>query len=649
VSEQTTITWEDYARAESFLPWNVTKRAFKLSVTPHWIDGSDRFWYLNRTRDGAEFVLVDPARASRDPAFDHARLAAALSAAAGTFYEPGKLPFESIEFVDDGRAVRFETVDARWDCDLTSYACTRGDKRPDFAEAELLSPDGKTAAFVRASNLWLRDVESGAERQLTTDGEPNHAWATQPEAALTTVTDRLTGRKVPVCALWSPDSTRIVTHRIDERSVENMYLLQALPQDGGMRPVLHAYRYPLPGDEHIAMAEFWVFDAAAGSATRVDMPPTMAPTFSPFDRNDVAWTKGGSRLAIVTHERGYHASALVIADADSGAVVTAVEERGPTFTSPSLSPVSDKPMVYSSDDGSDVLWFSERDGWGHLYLYDPATGQPKRQITSGAWVVREVCHIDDASRTIFFTGGGKESERDPYLRHLYRTGLDGGEPQLLTPEDADHQITFSPSGAYFVDVEGMATHGEMHIRADGYVGIAPLPGGVTNVCVVRDLKNMFRAQRVNADGLIAVAVSDDPMLRDRFVRARRVSDVTSLGPLAVDAVTAGYPGLLLAGDAAGFIDPMTGDGLRFALRGGELAAEAALRELSSGSPACDSLWAARAREFGSKWRINRGLRTLVNSPRAVGAAARVAQQWSAPVRLLVRVAGDLNLVPDVAS
>jgi flavin-dependent dehydrogenase len=139
------------------------------------------------------------------------------------------------------------------------------------------------------------------------------------------------------------------------------------------------------------------------------------------------------------------------------------------------------------------------------------------------------------------------------------------------------------------------------------------------------------------------------MLRDRFVRARQVSDVTSLGPLAVDAVTAGYPGLLLAGDAAGFIDPMTGDGLRFALRGGELAAEAALRELSSGSPACDSLWAARAREFGSKWRINRGLRALVNSPRAVGAAARVAQQWSAPVRLLVRVAGDLNLVPDVAS
>jgi len=204
-------------------------------------------------------------------------------------------------------------------------------------------------------------------------------------------------------------------------------------------------------------------------------------------------------------------------------------------------------------------------------------------------------------------------------------------------------------GAYFRDVDGMSTHGEMHIRADGYIGIAPLPDGVTNVCVVRDLKSMFRAQRVNVDGVVASAVNDDLMLRERFVRARQVSEVTSLGPLAVDAVTAGYPGLLLAGDAAGFIDPMTGDGLRFALRGGELAAEAALKELSSGVPACEGLWAARAREFGPKWRINRGLRTLVNSPRAVGAAARVAQQWGAPVRLLVRVAGDLNLVPDGGS
>jgi flavin-dependent dehydrogenase len=204
-------------------------------------------------------------------------------------------------------------------------------------------------------------------------------------------------------------------------------------------------------------------------------------------------------------------------------------------------------------------------------------------------------------------------------------------------------------GAYFIDVDGVTSHGEMHIRNDGYIGIAPLPGNVTNVCVVRELKNIFRAQRVNADSVVYQAVRSDPMLAERFARARQVSEVNSLGPLAVDCAAVGYPGLLLAGDAAGFVDPMTGDGLRFAMRGGELAAEAALRELSTGVAECTALQAQRAREFGGKWRINRGLRALVASPRAVDVVSRVARGWKAPVRLLVRVAGDVNLARHASS
>ena len=198
-------------------------------------------------------------------------------------------------------------------------------------------------------------------------------------------------------------------------------------------------------------------------------------------------------------------------------------------------------------------------------------------------------------------------------------------------------------GAYFIDVDGLTTHGEMHVRPDGYIGIAPLPGDVVNVCVVRDLKTIFRAQRVNTDSIIEHAVREDPILSDRFMRARQVSDVTSLGPLAVECKSVGYPGLLLAGDAAGFIDPMTGDGLRFAIRGGELAAEAALQELSTGVAACTSLQAARAKEFGTKWRMNRGLRALVGSPRGVAVASQIARGWQAPVRMLVRLAGDVKL------
>ena len=214
-------------------------------------------------------------------------------------------------------------------------------------------------------------------------------------------------------------------------------------------------------------------------------------------------------------------------------------------------------------------------------------------------------------------------------------------------------------GGYFSDVDGLTSRGEMHLRAGGYVGIAPLPGELVNVCVVRELRRArpcvesvsgLRDPRSSmpvpagrAGDVIAEAIAADPHLRARFARARRVSRVRTLGPLAVEARAAGCPGLLLAGDAAGFVDPMTGDGLRFALRSGELAARAALDELASGAPAFKRLGAARAREFGGKWRLNRGLRWLVGSPRGLSVVASLAPHWPTPVRALIAVAGDVRL------
>ena len=190
-------------------------------------------------------------------------------------------------------------------------------------------------------------------------------------------------------------------------------------------------------------------------------------------------------------------------------------------------------------------------------------------------------------------------------------------------------------GAYFSGVEGLSSRGEMHIRPDGYIGVAPLPGGLTNVCVVREV---FRLKAI-----IAETIANDPVLRDRFTHARQVSTLSSLGPLAVDGLESGCPGLLLAGDAAGFVDPMTGDGLRFAFRGGELAAEAALAEVESGQPAFARLRRSRAHEFRGKWRLNRALRSLVASPRGVALATSIASHWQTPVRRLIDIAGDVAL------
>jgi flavin-dependent dehydrogenase len=197
-------------------------------------------------------------------------------------------------------------------------------------------------------------------------------------------------------------------------------------------------------------------------------------------------------------------------------------------------------------------------------------------------------------------------------------------------------------GTYFSDVDGVGPRGEMHVRTDGYIGVAGLAGGLTNVCVVREMTRAG-SDRTPPGEVISRALVRDRQLRDRFARARQVSPVVSLGPLAVEARAAGCPGLLLAGDAAGFVDPMTGDGLRFAFRGGELAAEAALFELETGRPACQRLADARQREFSAKWRVNRAIRALVASPRSVQLAAALSAWWPTPVRYLIGVAGDISL------
>jgi len=194
------------------------------------------------------------------------------------------------------------------------------------------------------------------------------------------------------------------------------------------------------------------------------------------------------------------------------------------------------------------------------------------------------------------------------------------------------------AGGYFEDVTAMSAHGEMHVRRGRYIGVAPVPGGLVNACLVTEEPRGFE----DPTGLLRDAITADPMLCDRFARARIARPAVSLGPLAVDARAAGMPGLLLAGDAAGFIDPMTGDGIRFAMRGAELAAGVALEGFEQGqAPAHVRLDAARRLEFARKQRVNRALRTLVSCPFAVHAAALAAAVAPAVLRRLIAIAGDV--------
>lgn len=447
-------TRTDYARAEQLLGWNAQELVLHDAVRPQWIAGSDRFWYRSRTERGYEFLHVDATTGARRALFDQVRLAAALSEAADTSYVPFKLPFQDLRLSDDGRTIRFSVSRKRfWACDITTYACTGPDTVPDVKVSEVRSPDGRYVAYQRDGNLFLREVASGTETALTTDGSADHGYGLSNIGCCGQVTVVRNSTEQRPYVLWSPDSRRLVTHKWDQRGVRQMHLLET--KNPG--PVLHSYRYALPGDSVIPRFELHVFDVAARRGVRVDVPPqdavntTCCWLSTDTVWKDVRWGPGATELFFTVGKRGFKELALMAADPASGAARRILLETSPTFVEtnqnsggiPNWRPVAG---------GREVVWWSQRDGWGHLYLVDAQTGTVKNRITQGNWMVSDLLHVDEAQRMVYFTARGREAGRDLYFRQLYRARLDGSAVELLSPEPGDHQVSVSPTGRTFVDV-----------------------------------------------------------------------------------------------------------------------------------------------------------------------------------------------------
>ena len=425
------LTAADYARAERFLGANTDDLVLGGTVSPSWSEDG-RFWFRNRTPEGEENVVVDPDGRSRARAFDHPRLASALSAAAGSSYQPLALPEGELD-LDAGTAV-FADDERGFACGLDSYRCEELPQDP--SRAEVVSPDGSKVAFIQGHDLWVRDLATGQETRLTLDGEEDFGYATNNAGWARS--DR------PVLA-WSPDSRRIATFQHDARGVGMMYLVTT---EVG-HPELDAWRYPLPEDSVIFRIHRLVINLDAPPESRVvrlDMPPdphrsttcdhvACGGTFA-----DVEWSPDASQLAFVSSSRDHKRASLRVADPRTGAVRDVLEETVETFYESGYRSSNWRFLPESNE----VIWYSQRDDWGHLYLYELDTGSLKRQITSGDWNVLEVLRVDPDARTVYFVGNERE-EGDPYFRYLYRIGLDGTGLQLLTPDSADHSVSLSPT------------------------------------------------------------------------------------------------------------------------------------------------------------------------------------------------------------
>ncbi|HTT63447.1 MAG TPA: DPP IV N-terminal domain-containing protein, partial [Bryobacteraceae bacterium] len=439
---QPVLTTADYAHAEKFMPYNADPLVYH-AVRPAWTP-DERLWYRDIGPEGVRFVLFDPVKLTKEPAFDHAKLAAALSAAAGKTYEAGKLPFHAIELSADGAYVSVAAGGRRFRCDRQGNQCAvepAGGAAGGRFRTDAPSPDKKKTAFIRNYNLWIRDIDTGKEKQLTSDGVKDNSYAL--DNAGWVKSDR------PIL-VWSPDSKKIATFQQDQRNVGEMYLVETRVG----HPVLHAWKYPLPGDETVAMIRRVIIDVETPRVVPLQMPPdqhrsTLCDHIAcrGSEWADVEWSPDSTQLAFVSTSRDHKQETLRVASAVDGAVRDVMEERVATQYESGQGMVNWRFLPASNE----FIWYSERSNWGHLYLYDLATGKLKNQITGGDFVVTKLLRVDEKARMLYFVADGREKGRDPYFDHLYRVGFDGSGLTLLTPEDANHNVTFSSSGRFFVD------------------------------------------------------------------------------------------------------------------------------------------------------------------------------------------------------
>ncbi|MGH8234454.1 MAG: DPP IV N-terminal domain-containing protein [Rhodanobacteraceae bacterium] len=449
------LTDADYARAVKFLPQDTAPLVDHDVQRVKWLDDT-HFWYRDHDAGGDHIMEMDATTGNAASAFDQAKLAAALSNARGEAVDAKKWP-RSFGF----RLVPGGDLDVTLDkkiyrCDLSGVGvCTSlGKLLTTGSEPGALSPNGKLLAFVRDWNLWARNVATGQETQLTTDGVKDYGYATQNAGWI---------HGDGVVVRWSPDSDKIATYRQDQRQVGDMYTVDSRVG----HPKLDAWKYPLPGDQHVFMIEPVVIDVATRKLVRLDMKPeqrlsTLCDTLAcdeskPYKWSDVKWAPDGKTLALVSTSRNRQHEWFRIANAETGAVRTAFEFTARDYYESGHGRVNWQYLPGSNPAGSNqassgqAIWPSEQTNWANLYLYDLKTGKQARAITTGEGNVTEVLHLDRKTHTLWFVGVGRTPGVNPYYRQFWKVDIDTGKTTLLTPEDADHTVTMSPDGKYFVD------------------------------------------------------------------------------------------------------------------------------------------------------------------------------------------------------
>src|SRR5215468_6476910 len=489
----------DYERAAK-LRQKFQDLAINVPETANAIPNTSRFWYRKSVKGGNEFIVVDAEALVKRPAFDHERLAAAITAYSAK-YTALTLPFNSFKFVDNEQAIEFVVSGMQWHCDLSSYACRKTATPPGGPGAAVPAPpaDGDDVP-----GEFENDVEDGMTYLLPQQGQtgarlgsgqgngersrpkvsPDGKWdaliqnynvfvrpagKTRPADASPLSFDDSEGNYYTLASIaWSPDSTRLVAYRVRPGFRREIHYIESSPADQ-IQPKYSSRIYAKPGDA-LDLAQPVLFEVATRKQTNIDN--TLFP--NSYSLSNPVWRKDGHAFTFEYNQRGHQLYRIVEADGTTGRTRAVITEETKTFINyrPLVPNPSDtgRKVRYEIDDGKEIIWMSERDGWAHLYLYDGVTGRMKNQITKGDWLVRNVEKVDEAKRQIWFQASGMYPGKDPYFIHYYRINFDGSGLTALTEADANHSVAFSSDMKYYVDTYSrvdLAPVSELHRSEDG--------------------------------------------------------------------------------------------------------------------------------------------------------------------------------------
>ena len=432
-----------YKRARSLIQGYATESLVQNdTIYPTWIEGTDSFWYQRALKIGKEYRLVDARSFTNTIAFDHGALARALSLVSKIEVSQFELPISHIEITMSPLIICFCAFEKRWQFEAKNMNCFEIESA-NISIKETLSPDGAFVAFTRDHNLWVRSRLSGEERALTQDGEIDFAYGADSCAW---------GMLHPIeqSAIWSPDSKRLLFVRRDKRQVKTLPLVNHIPHDGSIRPTLEQIKVAYPGDQHIETYQPLMVDLVSGRISMANYPAMYSSSseYLGFLNKIIWWAPDSRRAYFIDLRHGDQVLRFIEFDTDTSATRVLFEEISDTYINilPDISGCHLHRMLSGSNE---LIWWSERSGWGHLYLYDLNTGDLKHAITQGNWRVRDVLHVDEVRREVWVQTSARVAHRDPYYRDICRINIDSGK--LVTLFSSNNEAVVHYQGSWPVN------------------------------------------------------------------------------------------------------------------------------------------------------------------------------------------------------